>query len=310
MTINKHITTFAGLPVKKVRATMDPPDDPGGYAWRLTTNYDGGPSRFKKRFEALVNADWVGQVTAIVVGDWGDANDDGPPLKRLIGAADRFTGLRALFLGEMTGEESEVSWINQSDVAPLLAAYPRLEVLRVRGGEGLEISPVKHESLRELAFETGGLPVEVVRGIEESDLPGLQHLELWLGTDNYGGDVTVDDLSVVLSGARWPLLSYLGLRDSEIADQVADSLAGAPVVARLSTLDLSLGMLSDVGAAALLAGQPLTHLRRLDLHHHFLSPEMMDRMRAELEAAGVELDLSKAQGSETDPGDRFISVSE
>jgi len=82
------------------------------------------------------------------------------------------------------------------------------------------------------------------------------------------------------------------------------------VVARLSTLDLSLGMLSDVGAAALLAGQPLTHLRRLDLHHHFLSPEMMDRLRVELEAAGVELDLSKAQGSETDPGDRFISVSE
>ena len=111
-----------------------------------------------------------------VVGDWGDANDDGPPLDRLIEAADRLTGLRALFLGELTGEESEVSWIHQSDVAPLLVAYQRLEVLRVRGGEGLEISPVKHESLRELAFETGGLPVEVVRGIDESDLPALAHL--------------------------------------------------------------------------------------------------------------------------------------
>ena len=310
MTIGKHITTFAGLPVKKVRATMDPPDDPGGYAWRLTTNYDGGTARFKKRFEALVNAPWATEVTAIVVGDWGEANDGGPPLKKFIEAADRFTGLRALFLGEMTGEESEISWINQKDVAPLLEAYPRLEVLRVRGADGLEITPLKHDSLRELAIETGGLPSGVVRGIDESDLPALQHLELWLGTENYGGDVTVEDLSVVLSGARWPHLSYLGLRDSEIADEVADALAGAPVLARLSTLDLSLGMLSDVGASALLAGQPLTHLRRLDLHHHYLSPAMMDRLRAELEAAGVELDLSKAQGSETDLDDRYISVSE
>ena len=310
MTIGKHITSFAGLPVKKFTATMDAPDNPGGYAWRLTTNYDGGTSRFKKRFNALVNAEWAGQIQAIVVGDWGDSNDDGPPIKKFIEAADRLTGLRAIFLGEMTGEENEVSWINQSDVAPLLAAYPRLEVLRVRGGEGLEITPLRHESLRELAYETGGLPAELVAAVGECDLPALAHLELWLGTDNYGGDVTVDDLDVVLSGARWPSLSYLGLRDSEIADQVADALAGAPVVARLSTLDLSLGMLSDVGASALLAGQPLTHLRRLDLHHHYLSSEMMDRLRAELEPSGVELDLTKAQGSDTDLEDRYISVSE
>jgi hypothetical protein len=310
MSIGKHITTFAGLPVKKVRATMDPPDDPGGCAWRLTTNYDGGSSRFTKRFESLVNAPWAGEVKAIVLGDWGDANDDGPPLEKFIEAADKFTALRALFLGEMTEEESEVSWINQSDVAPLLAAYPRLEILRVRGGEGLEINPVRHESLRELAFETGGLPTAVVGGIGESDLPALAHLELWLGTDNYGGDVTVEDLDVVLSGARWPQLSYLGLRDSEIADQVAEALAGAPVVGRLSNLDLSLGMLSDVGAGALLAGQPLTHLRKLDLHHHFLGAQMMDRLRGELEVAGVELDLSQARGADTDPDERFISVSE
>src|SRR5262249_18375749 len=148
-------------------------------------------------------------------------------------------------------EENEVSWINQSDVSPLLAAYPQLEVLRVRGSQGLEISPVRHESLRELAFETGGLPVTVINSVGECDLPTLAHLELWLGTEGYGGDAVVDDLDVVLSGARWPHLSYLGLRDSELADQVAEALAGAPVTGRLSTLDLSLGTLSDVGAAAL-----------------------------------------------------------
>ena len=81
----------------------------------------------------------------------------------------------------------------------------------------------------------------------------------------------MEDLAPILAGARLPALKHLGLRDAEIADEVAAALAGAPVVARLETLDLSLGTLSDAGAAALLAGQPLTHLRKLDLHHHFLS---------------------------------------
>ena len=37
---------------------------------------------------------------------------------------------------------------------------------------------------------------------------------------------------------------------------------------------------------------------------------MMQRLSDELEAVGVEPDLSKAQGSDTDLDDRYISVSE
>jgi hypothetical protein len=70
-------------------------------------------------------------------------------------------------------------------------------------------------------------------------------------------------------------------------------------------------MLSDAGAAALLAGQPLIHLRRLDLHHHFLTDAMQARLRDELEPFGVEVDLSDAQdASDENAEDRFIAVSE
>ena len=120
-------------------------------------------------------------------------------------------------------------------------------MLRVRGADGLAVTPVRHEALREFAFESGGLPAAVVGSVGECDLPALRHLELWLGTDGYGGDATVDDLAPILTGARLPALTHLGLRDSEIADEVAAALAGAPVVARLESLDLSLGALSDVG---------------------------------------------------------------
>ncbi|GHJ45216.1 hypothetical protein Cs7R123_25580 [Catellatospora sp. TT07R-123] len=308
MTINEHISRFAGLPVTAFDPHLDVPADPAAYAWRVDTDYDGGAELFKLRFDGLVNADWAHRVTALVIGEWGEAYDHTAPIDALVAAADRLPALRALFVGEMTFDEQEISWIQQGDVTPLLRAYPRLEILSVRGAEGLRLEPLRHDRLRELTIESGGLPAHVVRAVGECELPALQHLELWLGTDNYGGDATADDLAPILSGTRLPALTSLALRDAELADQFAAAVAGAPVVARLERLDLSLGVLTDVGGAALLAGQPLTHLKQLDLHHHFLSETMMDRLSAELEAAGVELDLGDA--GDPDDDDRFISVSE
>jgi hypothetical protein len=309
MTINEHVTEFAGLPVVDFKPDDPLPTEPGAAAWRIHADYDDGKEGFERLLGALLAADWAGQVTALVIGEWGESYENHAPVERLAEAAARLTGLRALFLGEMTYEENEISWIQQADVSPLLTAYPALEVLRVRGADGLAVTPVRHDALREFALESGGLPAAVVGSVAECDFPALRHLELWLGTVAYGGDATVDDLTPILTGARLPALGHLGLRDSELADEVAAALAGAPVVARLEGLDLSLGALSDVGAAHLLAGQPLTHLRRLDLHHHFLTDAMMQRLQAELADAGVSVDLTDRQEPDED-GDRYIAVAE
>ena len=308
MTIDEHLTQFAGLPVAAFDPQGDAPADPSGFAWRVSTDYDGGKEEFRARLSGLVDSDWAGSVRALVLGEWGESYERAAPIGRLVKAADRLTGLRALFIGEMISEECEVSWIHHRDITPLLQAYPGLEILRVRGSDGLELTPTRHEALQELAFESGGLPDHIVRSVGECDLPALRHLELWLGTDEYGGDANSDDLAGVLSGARLPALRYLGLRDAEIADEVAAAIASAPVVARLETLDLSLGVLSDLGGAALLSGQPLTHLRKLDLHHHYLSDDMAQRIVDELAAVGVEADVS--DGQDEDDGDRYIAVSE
>jgi hypothetical protein len=146
----------------------------------------------------------------------------------------------------------------------------------------------------------------VVRAVGASDLPNLWSLELWLGTDNYGGDATAADLADLLSGARLPALTSLGLRNAEIADEVAAAVAGAPVVARLTILDLSMGVLTDRGARALLAGQPLTHLDELHLWHHYLSTDMMERLVAGLPGVRVDLD----EQLHDDEEDRWIAVSE
>ncbi|MEH1014024.1 STM4015 family protein [Micromonospora sp. CPCC 206060] len=294
MAIYSHLSTFAGLPVTPFTPGGALPDDPAAVAWRLEVDdFDAPPEEFAELFAAFLEQVPAHTVRALVIGEWGTAYEQPPPVELLARAAGRLTGLRAVFLADLVGEQCEISWINQDDVTPLLTAYPQLGVLRIRGAQGLRLEPLRHDGLRELAVESGGLPAGVVRAIGGCDLPALTHLELWLGVDDYGGDVTVDDLAGILDGQGLPALRYLGLRNATIADSVAAAVGAAPVVPRLAVLDLSMGTLTDDGAAALLAGQPLTHLDRLDLHHHFLSPEQGQRITGQL--PGVEVDLSEAQ---------------
>jgi hypothetical protein len=301
MTFNDHVETFAGLPVVAFDGASAVAD-PAAVAWRLAVDYEDDAEVFLAALDGLIAA--VGPaVTALVVGEWGTAYEEPPPIEALVARAGSLPNLRALFLGEMTFEECEVSWITSDDPTKLLAAWPGLVHLWNRGSAGF--TAVASPVLETLVLESGGLSASTVRAVAASDLPALTHLELWLGTADYGGDSGVDDLAEILGGARLPALRRLGLRNAEQADAVAVALSSAPVVARLEVLDLSMGTLGDDGARALLGGQPLTHLRRLDLHRHYLSEEMMARVAAEL--PGVEVDLGDRQ---KDTDRRYVSVGE
>ncbi|MET9111808.1 STM4015 family protein [Streptomyces zhihengii] len=316
MTIGHHMSEWGGLPAVDFPGPGEKPDetlpDAGSVAWRISADvYDGEeewPAAFA-RFAATVD---LSEVRALVVGGWTEAYDESNEeiVAALVAAADRMPGLRALFVGDITYEECEISWIHQSDVTPLLTAFPRLEAFGVRGGEGLVFPPVAHSALRLLRIETGGLRKEVVRGVADSDLPALEDLDLWLGVSWYGADAHVADLEPFLTGGRLPALRRLALRNSEIQSEIATALAGAPVVARLTELDLSMGTLGDEGAAALLEGQPLTHLRRLDLHHHFISAPVAERLTQALAPYGVEVDLSDGNTGRGAREDRYTAVAE
>ncbi|WP_327186802.1 STM4015 family protein [Streptomyces sp. NBC_01334] len=319
MTVTDHLHALYRLPAHTFPGpggrTDDLPD-PEAFAWRVTSDVYDADEDWTKAFARFCSAVDTTRVRALIVGAWQEAYDTDPSdvIEALVAARDRFPALRAVFLGDMVGEECEISWINQTDVTPLLAAYPALEEFGVRGGSGLRFPAVSHRALRSLVIETGGLPAEVVRGVGGSDLPALVHLDLWLGTPEYGGDSEVADLEPILSGARLPSLCHLALRNSEIQDAVAAAVASAPVVARLEVLDLSMGVLTDEGAAALLGGQPLTHLKKLDLHYHYLSESLQERVRRTVETAGVEVDLDRDDAEEDSDDDgtpwRYVAIGE
>ncbi|MFJ5774185.1 STM4015 family protein [Streptomyces sp. NPDC093094] len=319
MSIGHHLQELYGLPAFTFpgpgeKAPQLPAADT--VAWRIAADVYDAEEEWESAFARFsAQVDTTG-VRALIVGAWSEAYDSGSDgvVNTLLAARDRLPALRALFLGDMVGEECEISWINQSDVTGLLTGFPELEEFGVRGGTGLGLSGVTHSRLRRLTAETGGLPAGFVRGVGASDLPALEHLDLWLGTSEYGSDTEVSDLEPLLSGTRLPRLRHLALRNSEIQDEIAAAVAAAPVVARLESLDLSMGVLTDDGAAALLGGQPLTHLTSLDLRHNYLSDPLRQRLRDTLEAAGVRLDVDPddADQDEEDDGTvwRFVAVGE
>ncbi|MFD3731939.1 STM4015 family protein [Streptomyces sp. NPDC058632] len=319
MTIGGNLEKLYGLPAFSFpgpSGTTTGLPEPDAVAWRIATGSYDAEEAWEAAFARFCAHVDTTRVRALIVGAWEDAYDSAPSgiIQALLAARDRLPALRSVFLGDITFEECEISWINQTDVTPLLAGFPALEEFGVRGGQGLGFPALRHEALRSLTMETGGLPVEVVRGVGASELPALEHLDLWLGTSWYGADSEAADLEPILSGDRFPRLRHLALRNSEIQDEVAAAVASAPVVARLEVLDLSMGTLSDDGAVALLGGQPLTHLKKLDLHHNYLSEPLRQRLSETFAAAGVEVDLDPddAEADEDDDGTvhRYVSVGE
>jgi hypothetical protein len=320
MAIREHLKTFAGLKVQDYV--------PGSHFWRgglglvaYRLGIRQGPKpghSFTELLDLYLAEPGAERTTGLVVGAWdyeemaGGGAGNSAVVQALVAVRERLPDLRSLFLGDVTYEECELSWLTQGDVGPLFTAYPRLEEFRVRGANRLTFGRLRHDNLRSLAVETGGLPAAVLEEIGAADLPRLERLELWLGTPEYGGIADAVPLEPLLSGRGLPRLRYLGLRNSRCADAVARALVRSPLLERLRVLDLSLGNLSDDGARALLLSAAVARLARLDIHHHYVSRKVV----ADLRGLGIDVDADGPQEPDTDPStagtedDRYNAISE
>lgn len=284
------IDKFYGLPVKdyEEKGWASKPWPGPKFAYRVRSEYDA--DTLDDRLDGLLEQADVDQLQALIIGAWdGACEGEGAAgvVSKLVDNASSLPNLRALFVGEMTYEECEISWINQTDLSPLLEAFPRLEVLRVRGGTGLSFSRVQHSALRELAIETGGLPRSVVREIFLCEFPALERLELLFGEENYGFDGGVEDLQPLLSGGLFPSLKHLGLMNSSIANEIAAVVVNSPIVDGLETLDLSMGNLDGEGVKSLSGLGPDCRLKTLNISHHYASEAEVHALAAALPCAVI-----------------------
>lgn len=259
--------------------------------------YESG-AKLSEKLEELAQSQQSQELTRLVIGDWGGAyeNDSGEIINTLVRLKDRFPKLRELFIGDMDSEECEVSWIMQSNLGPVLENFPELTSLTIQGSSGLELAPAAHDKLEELNIICGGLGRNVISSISEGNFPNLKKLELYLGVQDYGFDATLEDVMKLAEPGKFPQLRYLGLKDSEIQDEIAIAIAEHPILDQLHTLDLSLGLLTDRGGEALLQSEKIAKLSLLDLNYHFMSDVMVKRW----EKSGVSVDVSDQQKEEED----------
>jgi hypothetical protein len=313
MPLHPYDTALRGKPVVVWRSVEEPIADPTGVAYRIAESDDTGLLR---RFLQMPNASAVttllipsgaieegGEDTESEAGeDDSDEEDDGtvvtysPLVNALAASADQLPNLTTLFVGNTLAHESELSWHLQSDLSPLLTAFPHLEYLGIRGTHGLALGGACLPALKSLVIQTGDMPTSVLDEVLALELPALEHLELWLGSADYDSDDEPAAVKRLLAGAeqRWPNLKYLGLRNSNTANEDAVQVSLSPLLKQLEVLDLSLGTLGDPGIEALLESDGIHQLKKLDIHHHYVSEEAILRLKA----LDIEVDASEPQNYE------------
>jgi hypothetical protein len=274
--------------------------------YRLGVSYEDEDLTIDMVMDAFTKDPKAGEIKELIIGafELESSENSDVVVEKLIGLNSTFKNLKAIFLGDITFDECEISWIQQSDMAPLLNAYPQLEHFQVRGGDGLRFSDLRHDNLKTLIIETGGLYPATLSDVLSAALPKLERLDLWLGSENYGFESAIEDFEPIFSGTKFPALKHLGLMDSEIQDEVAIAVSESAVLKQLETLDLSMGVLSDKGGEALLNSADVKKLSFLNLRHHFMSDNMMEQLKG----LGIKINLDERDASAED--ERYIEVSE
>ncbi|MDO1449653.1 hypothetical protein Q0590_25470 [Rhodocytophaga aerolata] len=200
MTISDNLETFNGKSVVDFSAAEGITElDEVVYRLRLDyEDFDKGRS-ITGLIESFCQHPNASQVKELIIGayDFDSSVNSSIVVDSLVVNKDILSNLTALFIGDITYEEQEISWIQQSNVEPLFTAFPKLELFQIRGGEGLRLGKLSHNQLNKLIIETGGLPTAVIREIGNAQLPQLEHLELWLGSENYGFDASIEEFAPI-----------------------------------------------------------------------------------------------------------------
>jgi uncharacterized protein (TIGR02996 family) len=248
---------------------------------------------------------------------WEHNEEDVPAVLAEAARQPWAASLQRLHLGDV-GRDIDLDHHVIGDVGKLISkVFPALTWLKLHsGGQSWHGKPDKNfglagldlPGLRELTVETCSMSKKRLKALLAAKLPHLERLELWFGSRDYGADATVRDLQLLLGGEVFPGVTQLGLRNFEKTEELARQLPDSPIAARLETLDLSMGTLSDEGAGVLAKGaRAFSRLRTLDVDDSFLTPDGVKALRAAFSAEVISRSQTKEEYEE---GERYVSVGE
>ncbi len=234
------------------------------------------------------------------------------PIK-VMAAAGPLPLLEELDMSLPSEHMDQVSWRWLGDVRGVWKAAPRLQTLLLlgssstNGGTAVKLAPIEAPLLKKLVFESSGLDIVAPEEIGASVLPKLEHLELYLGREEYGCSSTVKSLAGILAGKGLPKLTYLGLKNSEWEAQLIEAVANSEILKRLKIVDFSMGMMFDDAATALdQHAEKFRHLDRLILDDNFFTDEHIAKLQSILPNA----DFGTQKTADGDDNYRYTTIAE
>ena len=305
MLISENLSIFNGKPVVDFEPEKGIQTTEEVYRLRLDFDtYEKG-KRLEEVLEQFCNDPKISEVKELVFGTWGYDDNSKELVKAIVKLKDKLSNLTHLMIGDITYEENEMSWIQQSNLTPAIEALPNLMYFCARGGTRIAFENLSHPTLQTLIVQTGGLQSYAVKQILAAKLPELQHLELWTGHENYGFDGKIEDYTPLLTQKIFPKLTYMGLRNSYLADEFAIALKDSYLLDQLETLDFSLGALGNMGGQAIVDNPKIKNLKKLELQAHFMKEELV----AQIKSLDLETTIGDALGEPMDYG-RYAEVGE
>lgn len=98
---------------------------------------------------------------------------------------------------------------------------------------------------------------------------------------------------------------YLGLKNTEYGDAIANAITKSLVLERIKLLDLSMGTLTDEGATALLKCSAINNLDILNISENYLSQNAIESL------AMLDIQVITDEQKEEEEGyERYCSISE
>jgi hypothetical protein len=249
------------------------------YALRGYYSYHGSwrylnftePGSIQDKCNLFLQAPRVNEVEALVFGHeilWFDY------VKFLVEHHQWLNSLKSLFIGDIVDSEKMISDLSfGKDVSPILSVYPELEIFHIRCGgrrNNLYFSEWLHHNLKAIRIESSGLNRSAITSLCQLELPALEYLELWTGSEEYGSNSSIYDVMPIISGEKFPKLKYLGIKNCEYTNEVVAELVKSPLMDSLIELDLAMGNLDMEGFSMLIDSPKIRDLDKINLSKNFL----------------------------------------
>ena len=246
----------------------------------------------------------------IIARPWhGNRYQFAPVVAELVKLLPSLPVLRRLTIGRFEISDCELSWSSLGSLAKLWKPAHGLEYVKLRAGS-MSLGKISLPACREFWIETGGLSKESLTSITAASWPSLETLNLWFGKRDYGCTCSVRGMQPILDGKGLPRVKHLGLKNTQLGNEVFAEMPKSKILRQLETLDLSMSHITTdaLERDVMPHADAFRNLAGLDLSRCLLDDR--GKRLAKSLAKHVDVDYQRTRDDDEDGDYRYAAVGE